>query len=97
MTELHIFYSEPPQNVTLAASGHDRLEIRWSPPPELAVTLYVVIFQDETFHVNPTTDLVKELDSLMAFTTYNCCVAANTLSGPSRMACATQTTLETGR
>ncbi|CAI8050349.1 Receptor-type tyrosine-protein phosphatase delta [Geodia barretti] len=35
-----------------------------------------------------------ELDSLTTFTRYTCCVAAKTISGASRMACDTQTTLE---
>ncbi|CAI8013001.1 Phosphatidylinositol phosphatase PTPRQ, partial [Geodia barretti] len=88
--------TEPPQNVTLTATGHDKLEITWSPPPpEFSPTLYVVICQDETYHVDPSSELVLELDSLMTYTAYNCCVAANTATGPSRISCATQITLET--
>ena len=90
------FYSEPPQNVTLNATGADKLEISWSPPPELAVTLYIVIFQDETYHVDPSSDLVMDLDSLNTYTAYTCCVAANTASGASRIACVTKTHQETG-
>ena len=87
----------PPQNVTLTSTEPEKLELRWSPPPEFAVTLYIVIFQDETYHINPLSDLVMELNSLMTYTTYTCCVAANTTSGPSTTACDTQTTLETGK
>lgn len=61
------------------------------------MTRYVVILEDETFLVDPTSVLVKELNSLMPYTTYTSCVAANTSSGPSRITCATQTTLETGQ
>ena len=89
-------YSEPPQNVTLTATGHDELKFHWSPPPEFAATLYVVFFQEETYHISPPTNLVMELDSLMPYTAYTCCVAANTTFGPSSIVCATQTTLETG-
>ena len=82
--------------MALTATGPDTLRFRWSPSPDLAVTLYVVIFQDETYHVDPSSDLVMDLDSLNTYTAYTCCVAANTTSGASRIACATQTTLQRG-
>ena len=94
-------YPEPPQNVTLRAIGSDTLEIRWEPPPQsihhqFTTTLYIVYFENETYFVNTSSDLVMQLESLTPHTTYNCCVAANTTAGPSRLACASQTTLRTG-
>ena len=95
-----VFFSEPPQNVTLTATGSDRLEFRWEPPPHNIhrqfATLYIVFFQNEAHFVNASSNLVMQLESLTPYTTYNCCVAANTTSGPSRLACTSQTTLRTG-
>ena len=88
---------EPPQNVALTATGPDKLEISWSPPPGSRATLYIVIFEGVTHPVQPSRNLVMELDSLTTFTRYTCCVAAKTRSGASRMACDTQTTLELGK
>ncbi|CAI8044466.1 hypothetical protein GBAR_LOCUS24664, partial [Geodia barretti] len=88
---------EPPQNVTLTATGSDRLEFRWEPPPHNIhrqfATLYIVFFRNEAHFVNASSNLVMQLESLTPYTTYNCCVAANTTSGPSRLACTSQTTL----
>jgi hypothetical protein len=89
--------TEPPQNLTLTATGSDRLEISWKPPPgQFTITLYIILLQGETYHVSPSSDLVMELGTLVPYTTYNCCVAANTTSRPSKLACVTQKTLETG-
>ena len=96
LLRLLISCSEPPQNVALTATGPDTLQFSWSPPPQFQATLYVVIFQRATYQFNPSSDLVMDLDWLNTYTRYTCCVAANTASGASRIACATQTTLETG-
>ena len=82
-------------------TGSDKLQISWNPPPqnysdEPITTLYIILFEDETYHIHPSENLTKEFKSLTPYTTYNCCIAANTTSGPSRLACVTQTTLEAG-
>ena len=89
-------FSESPQNITLTAIASDKLELSWLPPQDFPATLYIVLFQGTTYHIDPSSDLVMELGSLMTYTSYSCCVAANTASGASRIECATQTTLETG-
>ena len=89
--------------MTLVATGFDSLEINWEPPQEIGinVTVYIVLFQfdggNETYHINPEQNRTLVLTSLTPHTTYNCCVIANTTSGPSSLACATQTTLETSK
>ena len=90
------YFSESPQNITLTATASDKLELSWLPPQDFPATLYIVIFQGTIYHIDPSSDLVMELGSLMKYTSYSCCVAANTASGASRIECATQTTLETG-
>ena len=88
--------------MNLIATGSDELQMSWEPPPQsifdwFSASLYVVVIENRTHHVNPlSSNLTVELDSLTPHTTYNCCVAANTTLGPSRLACATQTTLEAG-
>ena len=98
---VYFSHSDPPENVTLIPTGSDRLQLSWGLPSqntseEFETTLFIVIFEGNEYHVNPSSSLVMELDSLTPFTTYNCCVATNTTSGPSRLGCATQTTLEAG-
>ena len=51
LNKIITIFIAPPQNVTLTSTGPDKLELRWSPPPEFAVTLYIVIIQDETYHI----------------------------------------------
>ena len=92
---MSLYHSEPPQNVTLTATGSDELEISWTPPPHGA-TLYFVIFEGETHYVDHTSSLHMTFEPLTPYTSYNCCVAANTTSGPTRLACATKTTLQSG-
>ena len=92
---LSLYHSEPPQNITLTATGSDELEISWAPLLHGA-TLYFVIFEGETHYVDPTSSLHMTFESLTPYTSYNCCVAANTTSGPTRLGCATRTTLQSG-
>ena len=92
-------HSEPPQNLTLTPTASDQLQFSWGPPnitEEFEVNLYFVLFQGNKYTIDPSSDQVMVFDSLTPFTTYNCCVAASTTSGPSMLACATQTTLESG-
>ena len=86
-----------PRNVELTATGFDSLELSWDPPSiESTVVQYLVLFEDETYSVEPTADLSLALDSLNPHTAYNCCVVANTTSRASSVVCVTQKTLETG-
>ena len=93
---------DPPQNVTLLATGINSLELTWEPPQHTGsnVTVYIVLLyhdaDNETYHIHPEDNHTMELDSLTPHTTYTCCVIANTTHGPSSLACTTQTTLETG-
>ena len=93
---------DPPQNVTLLATGIDSLELSWESPLKTGpnVTVYIVICHldsdHDTYHIYPEGNHTMELDSLTPYTTYTCCVTANTTLGPSSIACTTQTTPETG-
>ena len=49
-----------------------------------------------THYVHPTSPLLLHFEFLAPYTSYTCCVAANTTLGPTRLACTTQTTLESG-
>ena len=86
-----------PRNVELTATGFDSLEFTWDPPSmDSTVAQYLVLFEDQTYSVEPTATLSLALDSLDPHTAYNCCVVANTTSGASSFVCVTQKTLETG-
>ena len=67
---------------------------------EANTTLYIVLCEfevaNETYVIVPEDNRIIELDSLTPHTNYTCCVVANTTLGPSRQACVTQTTLESG-
>lgn len=90
-------HTEPPQNVTLTATGSDKLEISWVPPPQTNIIVYFVVFEDyHTHYVNPTSPLLLHFEFLAPYTSYTGCVAANTTMGPTRLACKTQTTLQSG-
>ena len=90
--------------MSLVATGYDSLEISWEPPTisseEANTTLYIVVCEfevaNETYVIVPEDNHIIELDSLTPHTNYTCCVVANTTLGPSRQACVTQTTLESG-
>ena len=98
---IRAMFSGPPQNATLTATGPTSLQFSWKPPVqehwEFNTTQYIVLFENATYTVNPSSNLTIKLDALIPFTKYNCCVAANTTSGPSRLACATQTTPRIGK
>ena len=98
---IRAMFSGPPQNATLTATGPTSLQFSWNPPVqehwEFNTTQYIVLFENTTYTVDPSSNLTIKLDALIPFTKYNCCVAANTTSGPSRLACATKTTPRIGK
>ena len=63
--------------MNLIATGSDKLQMSWEPPPQSILdgfntTLYIVAIENRTHHVDPLlSNLTVELDSLTPYTTYN--------------------------
>lgn len=92
-------FTEPPQNVALVTTGFDSLQISWEPPQQIGSDepVYIVLCEYDILnqtYIVPDNNHIMEVGSLSPYTTYTCCVIANSTLGTSSLACATQTTLE---
>ena len=100
--------SDPPQDVTVVATGFDSLEISWEPPQqnrseseESTIIAYIIFCDSSTARtvysrIDPQDNLMVQHNSLTPHTTYTCCVFVNTTNGQSSLVCDSQATLESG-
>ena len=92
--------TDPPQMVSINTITSTSLNVTWDPPMLLDEQLnhYSVSCSNEEedpLIIMPS-NLSVSITNLLPYTTYTCCISAETITGVSRPICATQSTFEDG-
>ena len=96
-----ILVADSPRNITLTPTGFDTMQLSWKPPhlndsADAHVVHFVILCSSDFNFTTTVSDDSLQLDSLTPYTSYTCCVTADTTLGLSAAACETQITLESG-